>query len=227
MKRFILAALAAVALITADAAAAPVLKFDDPVSPGGTVAHSGVIGDPITGTAIQFQTIQGIDTPLNAGVTLTCVGCLLNFTTGGVTTEGPTVWTAAGGGSLTITGAVPGLGLGAGTLLAEGDFSDSPSTTVVASGTSGTFFGFGEDTKNETLASFFGLGPDFVFLSTEIALTTTRIGASGGFANPGQFEATPNNSDFNNASVVPLPSALMLLGSGLLGVAAIARRRSA
>ena len=213
MKRFsvLMFALA----IATSAEAVPQLKFDDPITPGGTIAYNGTLGTPITGTAIQFQSIQGIDTPLNAGVTLTCVGCLLTFTTGGVTSEGPTVWTASGGGSLSITGAVPGVGLGAGSTLATGSFSGT-NPTVIASGTSGTFTAGGLDIKNTTLTNFFGLGANFSFLSTEIALGTTTIGANG------SFTATATNSDFNNTSAaVPTPSTLLLLLSGVPGLVAL------
>ena len=228
MKRVLLSLLSLL-VFAAPAAAAPVLKFDDPIVTGGIVAHAGVLGLPITGTGIPFQSITGLDTPLNSGVTLACIGCLLNFQTGGVTQEGPTAWIGGAGGFLALVGAVPGLGLGAGTLLASGDFLGGPlAPTVNATGTSGTFTGFGFDTKHSTLASFFGLGPDFVFLSTEIALTTTRIGAGGGFALPGQFSATPNNSDFNNASrEVPGPATLLLVGAGLLTAVYVPWRRRA
>lgn len=198
---------------------APVLKFDDPIAPGGNVSYSGTLGDPIVGTSIPFQTITGLDTPLNSGVTLSCVGCLYNFETGGVTSEGPTTWEAAGGGFVRITGSIPALALPAGTLLASGDFSDVLNPEVNASGDSGEFSGFGFDTKHISLAEFYGLGPNFVFLSTEIALTTTRIGAEG------DFSAIPNNSDFNNAALpVAAPASLLLLGVGILGSTLIFRR---
>jgi hypothetical protein len=217
MRRALLTLLAVLVLAT-PIMAAPVLKFDDPLNPGGLVSYNGTLGQPIVGADIQFQTITGLGTPLNSGVTLACVGCLLDFATGGVTTEGPSVWSALGGGTLTLTGAIPALGLAAGTTLVSGAFSGAPlNPTVTAAGTSGEFTGFGEDTKHETLAAFFGLGEDFVFLATEIALTTTRI-------NPddGSFSAIPNNSDFNNASVVvsaPGAGLLLLLGGLMLGSA--------
>src|SRR4029453_7987599 len=206
--RQIALALALILTLPAPSLAAPVLKFDDPLSPGGNVSYSGTLGTPIVGTDIQFQTITGIGTPLNSGVQLSCVGFLLDFQTGGVTSEGPTTWNATGGGSLTITGAIPGLGLGAGTTLAIGSFANVPNPTVNGADTSAEFSGFGFDQKNETLADFYGLGPDFIFLSTEIALTTARIGGDG------SFSATPNNSDFNNAALVPAPAGHVLMWLG-------------
>lgn len=224
MRRVLLTTLA-VLVLASPLFAAPVLKFDDPLNPGGLVSYDGTLGQPIVGTDIQFQTITGIGTPINSGVTLSCLGCLLDFTTGGVTAEGPSEWVALGGGTLTITGAIPALGLAAGTTLVSGSFLNAPlNPTVTAAGTSGEFTGFGEDTKHQTLAEFFGLGEDFVFLATEIALTTTRIDTSDG-----SFSATPNNSDFNNAAVgvtAPASMLLMLLGGFLLGSVGYLSRRA-
>ena len=224
MRRVLLTTLA-VCLLVSPLFAAPVLKFDDPLNPGGLISYDGTLGQPIIGTDIQFQTITGIGTPLNSGVTLACLGCLLDFATGGVTAEGPSEWAALGGGTLSITGAIPALGLAAGTTLASGSFFDAPlNPTVTAAGTSGEFTGFGEDSKHETLADFFGLGDDFVFLATEIALTTTRIDVTDG-----SFSATPNNSDFNNAAVgvaAPASGLLMLLGALILGSVRYLPRRS-
>jgi len=219
--RKLLAALAAVALSATVAAAVPQLKFDDPTTPGGLLSYDGA-GGAIVGTKVLFQSIQGIDTPLNAGVTLQCVGCTLDFLTGAVTSEGPSTWTAGTGGILAITGAVPALGLAAGTTLVGGGSFSGANPSLTASGTTGIFTGFGTDSKNAELAKFYGLSPTgFTFASTEIALGTF-------LENPmtHAFTATPTNSDFNNQSRVANPAALLLLGAGM-GVAALVRRRRA
>jgi hypothetical protein len=221
MKRMMWVALA-VLLGPVVVGAQPVLKFDDPTAPGGTVSYNGLLG-PITGTDIQFQSILGIGTPLNAGVELTCVGCLLNFTTGAVTTEGsPGVapWVAGPGGTISIVGAIPALGILPGTTLLTGTFSGTPLEVIGLGLQFGLFAGAGDDVKNEDLAAFFGLPADFTFANTAITADITH--------NPitAAFSGVVVNADLNNTStlVVPYPFTLLLVGAGLLGVGLLRRR---
>lgn len=216
MKRWLL--VAALALLPSLAFALPSIVFDTtPGGAGGTLTYDGA-GGPIVGTQIKFVDLVGVDSPLNAGVVLACDDCFLNFTSGPNTLEGPTQWTWAGGGSFVLTGDVPALGLDDATLL-TGTFTGTPNTPgLVASGASALFLAIGIDTKNETLASFYGFQPDgWTFANTEIALGTFIPGADGAFS------AVPNQADLINA--VPEPGTLLLLGTGLLGVVPMLRRR--
>ena len=164
------------------ALALPSLIFDTtPGGAGGTLTYDGA-GGPAIGTGIVFVDIQGIDTPLNTGTVLSCVGCVLNFTTGANVTEGPGLWTWAGGGTFTLTGDVPALGLDD-ALLASGSFDATPNTPGLASGgDSALFIALGFDVKDSALAGFYGLGPDFRFANTEIALGTFTPGVDGAFS---------------------------------------------
>jgi hypothetical protein len=213
--------LLAAGLLCATTAQAAILKFDDPTLPGGTVSYDGIGGAAI-GDDILIQSIQGIGTPLNDTVTLTCTGCLLDFTTGANLSEGPTLWNFGSGGSITLTGAVPALGLPAGTLLLSGTFSGTPNEITGGDGF-GLFAAVGADVKNDALATFFGLGPDFTFGTTSIQ-TDTTVGANGSFAG------TVVNADLNNTqAVVPGPATGLLLGLGLLllGLPSVFRRFAA
>ena len=220
-----LATLALLLLVPSAALAIPTITFDTtPGGAGGTLTYDGA-GGPAVGTDIMFVNISGSDTPANSGTTLACVGCSLAFTTGANIDEGPS-WLWAGGGSFTLTGSVPALGLGAGTVLLSGSFVATANTPGLA-GTdpNGLFIAAGVDTKNTTLASFYGLGPNFNFANTEIALGTFT-------SDPvtGAFSAVPNQADLINTAVlqqiVPLPPTGLLVGLGLLlmGSAAGLRR---
>jgi hypothetical protein len=203
-------------LLPSTALAIPSIVFDTvPGGAGGTLTYDGA-GGPTIGTDIVFVNLSGVDTPANAGVTLDCVGCTLAFATGANLDEGPS-WLWDGGGSFVLTGSVPALGLGAGTTLLAGSFT----ATVNTPGLAGTdpnalFIAIGTDTKNATLAGFYGLGPDFTFANTEIALGT--------FASDpvtGAFTAVPNQADLINVQAVPEPMTVLLLGLGMLGLGAV------
>jgi hypothetical protein len=213
--------LAALLLLPSVVWAVPVLKFDDPLVPGGTVTYDGT-GGPAIGTDILFQSIQGLDTPLNAGVTLACVGCELDFVTGPNLSQGPPLWDFGPGGTLTLTGALPGLGLPAGTLLVSGTFEGTPNEIIGVN--FGLFAAVGADTKDPTLAAFYGLTP------TDFTLGTTSIQAILLPDASGAFAGAVVNADLNNTQPgarevpVPLPATAWLVGLGLIGLGVRARR---
>jgi hypothetical protein len=204
-------------LLLPSLAHAAILKFDDPTLPGGSVSYDGA-GGPAIGTDILFQSIQGLDTPANNLVTLQCVGCTLDFTTGANLTEGPALWNFDDGGTITLTGAVPALGLPAGTVLLSGTFAGTPNE-ITGGDSFGLFAAVGTDIKNTTLASFFGLGPDFTFGTTSIQTTTLVDPVTGAFSG------SVVNADLNNTqAVVPAPMTALLVGLGM-GLVALRRRR--
>jgi len=213
------------------ATAGPILKFDDPTAPGGTIFYNG-IGGPVVGTNILFQTVTGLGTPLNAGAAnkLTCYNgdCLLNFTSGSNITEGVgvgTTWTfASTSSSFAVTGSLqdPSTNpIASGTLL-SGFFTLDVAFKRTPDATSGQFDGAGFDVKNIDLLTYFGLqNYSFNFSNTEITLGSTTYTAAHGFTG------TVNNADLNNlGSPIPEPGTLILLGSGLLALCVAARRRN-
>ena len=77
-----------------------------PIINAGSVSFAGGSA-PLVGTDIRISQITGIDTPLNAGVTLTCTACELTFETGAYLGNiGPfSLWDSAGS-SVSVTGGV-------------------------------------------------------------------------------------------------------------------------
>jgi hypothetical protein len=221
MKRALVAlSLPLVILIAvAQASAAPVLRFDNPVTDGGALTYDG-IGGPLVGTDIIFENVIGDDTPLNDGALLNCAPfCLLNFVSGNNTGEDPYSWN--GGGSFTLTGTLvdPNNGnavVATGTLL-DGEFASPVLGTRLSTVLS--ISGVGEDTKNPDLIAFYGItDPNFVFANAEVSAATTFFGNLG-------FEGDVTEADLANTAVptqVPLPGTFMLLALGALGL--VARR---
>jgi hypothetical protein len=216
MKSRVLAVLAGLFLLPSVALAIPSIVFDTvPGGAGGTMTYDGA-GGALIANDIVFVNLSGVESPANAGVTLDCVNCSLDFTTGANVQEGPgQLWQWAGGGSFTLTGDIPALGLVGATLI-SGTFTATANTPGLAGADPNALFvAIGVDSKDPTLAAFYGFDPaNFTFANTEIALGTFT-------SDPvtGAFSAIPNQADIINTQAVPNPMTMLLVGLGMAGLA--------
>ena len=233
-----LAALLSAGLLAAIPAESARIDFDNgglAQNPGASLTYDG-IGGPLVGTMIDFNSIQGVDTPLNAGINLTCVGCQLEFTTGANISEntGSGLWSFAAGGTFVLTGAVAPTGLGTGfaglpanTVIISGTFTGDPPNIAIGDVGGNAVFaftGFGTDFKHPDIVAFYyGIptsttpAPEFQYRNTEITGVGTVDGNLG-------FDFHVDNADIRNA--MPEPGSALLLLFGLGSLAAYRRRRS-
>ena len=149
------------------------------------------------GANVNIGALTAQGTPAGAGTY--AITALLNFDTGANT--------------ISIVGDVPGLGIPAGTTLLTGSFSSFTYTAIPGpGGTTEIFSGQGPDVKNTALLSALGVPVttpfDFFGFSIE------------------SVNGTVVSTDIVNTAV-PVPAAVWLFGSGLLGLVGIARRKTA
>jgi len=182
----------------------------------GSIGFTGTAGDSLLGSQIQIDRIVGIDTPINPGLDIPCVGCSLTFATGpfeaAFSDETSVGWVFSGGGLLAIAQGAVGL--------VAGVFDEDPLPPVTLAGQDGflTFSSF-INLTNDTLASYYGLPGGTLYQGSFLISFQGMVTDAGGFiADPIDHEGTGIQSIMVDTSPIPEPGTIILLGLGLLGL---------
>lgn len=223
----VLVAALGAALTFAVPARAAFLSFNlQPQTGDGRISYAGG-STALVGKNLGLASINGLDTPSHDKESLVVENGALAFNTGpftGTTPDGTSVasaakdWNFGSGGSVTLTGGIPALGIPAGSNLLSGTFSD-PSTVRPLGGNDLKVQGAAVlSDVNKQLAQYFGLQTGVMYTGGISTLFSAAGNAPSGFSSTGytagQVTTTP----------VPEPGTLALFALTLGCVAALRRR---
>jgi PEP-CTERM motif len=207
------------------------LSFNLNAQPGeGRIAYAGGAA-PLVGGNLGVLTVKGLDTPNSHDEALAVEKGTLNFSTGAFTNATPANpgvtssaqnWNFAPGGSLTVSGGIPSLGIADGTPLLTGAFTDSTFVRSLGVADLKVQGGAVFNVVNSQLAAYFGMPTG---ASAYVGGLSTMFAAAG--TAPGAFSSSGYTSGQITTTPVPEPTTFVVLAVAFGAGFAWRRRRSA
>jgi hypothetical protein len=240
LKKITAVAIASLWIGMASSAQASTVGFANSLGQGGgTLSFGTGAGDVLSVTNAVISGVANLDTAVGTAIddigAINCgaggFGCL-TFTTGAfISTNGVDTATYAAGGSLSITGEAVGVA-GAGTSLYTSVFALPVTIQLTGTGTTATVQGtLAGGTLDPFLAAFLGVLPNPVdgnvnstAINVVLTFDATGLIVTGGSGTISLSDVVLTTVDAPG-DVVPEPGSMMLLGTGLFGLAASARRK--
>jgi hypothetical protein len=209
---------------------------------GGTVNYAGGSA-PLIGSNLAIDAVLGVPPGLSS--TMSVTGGLLNFVTGNYSSSSdpagsPFTDVFETGGSVTITGGLPGSGILSDSMLMEATFSSTPTFAYAGLGIAYFSGDLIVSYINPDLASYLGFPPFTGTGSvTQLDLNVDFNGSSRGLGRSGPELAFSGKQAGVNVLIlagteptvasgsiaVPEPNSLILTGIGLIGLGLWGRRR--
>ena len=221
------------ATLTAGAGAAhAAMSLDyalDSSNPLASIYYNPLQDGMLHGSNIAVTNITGIDTTLNTGPgnALSISSGALNFITGAFSKktigQNFNIWEFNGGGSISVTGGISQLSIASGSTLLNGSFSSATVTEFPLLGQLkfdivGAAF---NDVDHQLIYNHFNIPTDFASSEGMNLSFIANGAANGGFAS----SSIASGNIVDVPTPTPLPAAAWLLGSGLMGLVGIRRKK--
>ena len=215
-------------LIASAGAAHAALSIDYTIGGSGSISYDPTVNNYLSGSGIGVTSVTGNDTPLNPGSTLPISNGVMSFQTGALTgTTGGNTWNFGSGGTITLQGgfSANNTNYPAATDLITGTFISASVTELQVGEYQFNFVGASlAGADNPNLYQYFGIPAGYVSSNALNLSFIAESNTGGGFSSLNIYNGTVADAPTPASSSTPIPAAVYLFGSGLMGLVGMRRK---